>query len=447
MAQKNREELKPSFESGAKPTGKDFSDFIDSTLNFESDGIKRPENDEPLQIEGGVKINGPLTVVNGPLTVEGAISGNIDADKIISGTLAVERIPNLSADKIISGTLAVERIPNLSADKIIAGTLNSARIPSLSASKITSGALAVDRIPSLPANKITSGTLAVARIPNLSASKITSGTINGNLTVSGEDVDFPGHMYLREHGSSGIAFIQAREDGSNSDISLQFRTQRRGRTKPDISEAITITSKGLVGIGTNEIETVDRGSGIDHRLTVNGYTALKGPLLLGNENNVFQGRQSSYVQMKVREDNDFIVSWSPKEGVARHIAWNGNGGWVEFSDFNLKRDIETELNILDRLMQIEVKNYRWKDDPINSLGIVGLIAQDILPLFPSLVRKSKLPGEDELMLTLEYSKFGVLAIGGLRELKREKDAEIAKIKSSMDDEIRSVKAQIQALSI
>lgn len=45
------------------------------------------------------------------------VASAIDADKITSGTLAADRIPNLSTDKITSGTLNADRIPTIPVSK------------------------------------------------------------------------------------------------------------------------------------------------------------------------------------------------------------------------------------------------------------------------------------------------------------------------------------------
>ena len=156
----------------------------------------------PLTIEGALNVKGNVDIgtkdkkvevkIEGNLTVNGAISGNIDAGNITSGELDVQRIPNLSADKITSGKLAVQRIPNLSA------------------------------------NKITSGELAVERIPNLSADKITTGTIEGDLTVRNilaiGDTPFEGNFGgNREWMTKGMKifwdtdnlFIGLKDEGNN----------------------------------------------------------------------------------------------------------------------------------------------------------------------------------------------------------------------------------------
>ena len=62
----------------------------------------------------------------GVLYIKGnVVAGNIDADRISSGTLSTSRIPNLSADKITSGTIDADviTVENISATNITTGTL------------------------------------------------------------------------------------------------------------------------------------------------------------------------------------------------------------------------------------------------------------------------------------------------------------------------------------
>ena len=123
------------------------------------------------------------------------------------------------------------------------------------------------------------------------------------------------------------------------------------------------------------------------------------------------------------------------------VSWDGDSNWDWSSDIRLKQDIEVEQNILERLMQLNVKNYRWRDEPRSSKKI-GMMAQDVQPLFPALV--GQMPTEDseeESTLTLKYGAFGVLAIGGLKELKLEKDSEIAQLEMQIED----LKSQLEAM--
>ncbi|NEQ38266.1 MAG: hypothetical protein F6K40_19170 [Okeania sp. SIO3I5] len=129
--------------------------------------------------------------------------------------------------------------------------------------------------------------------------------------------------------------------------------------------------------------------------------------------------------------------------------WNKNWHWDDsaggvISDLSLKTDIKNEGNILSRLMQLDVKNYRWKDNPEDKIKEIGFVAQDVQPLFPALVGEFKDQDADESKLTLKYAQFGVLAVGGLKELKHEKDAEIAQLKTEMKTQIAELKTEMEA---
>jgi hypothetical protein len=140
----------------------------------------------------------------------------------------------------------------------------------------------------------------------------------------------------------------------------------------------------------------------------------------------------------------FLMSYS-HYGVDRILTWDGDGNWDVESDLRLKTDIDPEKNILNRLMELEVKNYRWKDEPEKLTKSIGFVAQDVKPWFPSLVGETKNSHNEETTLTLKSGAFGILAVGGLKELKLEKDAEIAELKALLHDEIAELKTQIQQL--
>lgn len=117
----------------------------------------------------------------------------------------------------------------------------------------------------------------------------------------------------------------------------------------------------------------------------------------------------------------------------RIMSWDGDSNWDSNSDKKLKTDIETEGNILERLMQLEVKNFRWKDAPKRENKPIGFIAQDVKPWFPALVGEVEDPETKESTLTLKYANFGVLAVGAIQELKREYDERIAALEGAIAD--------------
>ncbi|MBN2238794.1 MAG: hypothetical protein JW712_03390 [Dehalococcoidales bacterium] len=47
---KNREQLKERFRNGARPSGDDFADLIESSMNCVDDGVERPDKHDPVRI-------------------------------------------------------------------------------------------------------------------------------------------------------------------------------------------------------------------------------------------------------------------------------------------------------------------------------------------------------------------------------------------------------------
>ena len=94
------------------------------------------------------------------------------------------------------------------------------------------------------------GSETLSMIVKGSSGDVGIGTNNpkGRLHVNG-DYYGKGHVYLHAYegdGSSGTAYLQARDTSGNSSIALQLRTQSGGVTK----DTLRINSNGKVGIGT-----------------------------------------------------------------------------------------------------------------------------------------------------------------------------------------------------
>ena len=134
-------------------------------------------------------------------------------------------------------------------------------------------------------------------------------------------------------------------------------------------------------------------------------------------------------------DGSGIVFYSQNtyHGHNRYARWDGDGNLDAWSDRRLKQDIENEKNLLDRIMQVRVRNFYWKDYLEAQYKEVGFIAQEVEPHFPHLVGELKNPETDVSYKSLATSDFGILAFGGVRELKLEKDAEITNLESHIDE--------------
>lgn len=132
-------------------------------------------------------------------------------------------------------------------------------------------------------------------------------------------------------------------------------------------------------------------------------------------------------------------------GSVRTISWDGDSNWDQSSDARLKTNIEPEEQILPRLLQLPVKRYQWVDGGGQDPEKIGFLAQDVQSLFPELVGCNTNPETQEQTLTLKYANFGVLAIGGLRELKAQTDATIAE-QSALIERLQERLASLEAIA-
>ena len=105
----------------------------------------------------------------------------------------------------------------------------------------------------------------------------------------------------------------------------------------------------------------------------------------------------------------------------------------------LKTNILDEKNILERLIQLNVKNYNWKDKPDQNPKPIGFIAQDVKPLFPYVASESVNEETKETSLTLKYNSFGVLAVGAIKELNDKFESALEKLTKKVDALAKKVK--------
>jgi len=99
-----------------------------------------------------------------------------------------------------------------------------------------------------------------------------------------------------------------------------------------------------------------------------------------------------------------------------------DGRYAETSDRRLKTDIQPLPAILGKVMKLEPVEYKLKN--VNTPHkTIGFIAQDVMKLFPDLVRvetdtTSRAKGIKDLH-TLTYTSFGILAIKAIQEQQQE----------------------------
>ena len=100
-------------------------------------------------------------------------------------------------------------------------------------------------------------------------------------------------------------------------------------------------------------------------------------------------------------------------------------GFYQDSDARKKNIGEPLSNVLSKIDDIPTVYYSWKNDTGKTKHI-GTIAQDVYDVFPELVGTS-----DDTYQTVDYSKFSIIAIAAIKELKTELETlkkELEKIK-------------------
>jgi hypothetical protein len=128
-----------------------------------------------------------------------------------------------------------------------------------------------------------------------------------------------------------------------------------------------------------------------------------------------------------------------------------SGNYFSSSDARLKQDVRGLGGVLDRVLQLRPVTYRFKSAPGSAPRTIGLIAQDVEPLFPEAV------GEHDGMKSLAYSELVPVTVGAIqelnqkveeranrleRELKR-RDAENAELRQTVGELKEIVKAMKQ----
>ena len=158
-----------------------------------------------------------------------------------------------------------------------------------------------------------------------------------------------------------------------------------------------------------------------------------------------QGYDNGWRGFFIRANNTYHASGDSYERV---FHWNGDGNWDVYSDQRLKYDIKDDEPALKRILQVRVRQFKWKDLPPDQPYEHGVIAQEVEHLFPELVSEFE-HSELGTAKMVGYAGFGLIALQGVQELKAEKDAEIGALRSQNSqllETIQLMQASIEDLT-
>ena len=186
---------------------------------------------------------------------------------------------------------------------------------------------------------------------------------------------------------------------------------------------MVLTGSGNLGVGAVFPEDYRLRIGVD-QLGFNIY------------NNITNTHWEQFV------DEDFFMYYNDENNLVGKFD-HTSGAYTALSDERVKTNIKPMTSVLDKINQLKPSTYQFKSDK-NAKEYNGMIAQEVMKIFPSLVSHYTNKDRKVDVYTMDYSGFGVIAIKGIQELQKQVQDQQEKI-SSQDKKIENLTALVDQL--
>jgi len=180
------------------------------------------------------------------------------------------------------------------------------------------------------------------------------------------------------------------------------------------------------------------GNGIRDN-TKNAFVALRSGIVSINKNPGTVALNDGYLQVKqtgtrhalTLEASTTTNKWSFYVTPALTLYYNNSlrgtfnsstGAYVATSDIRLKKDMNELAPVLPDIMRLKTYTYHLLDNAPEEPISYGLMAQELQEVFPDMVTKLE-PANQQSLLGINYSNFGVLAIKAIQEQQHVIDAQ------------------------
>lgn len=336
-------------------------------------------------------------------------------------------IPSRSAFRV--GTVDDSHLDFWDASNI--GLFSTAMGYSTKASGLASTALGI--------STVASGTLSLALGNRATASGNYSTAMGSYTTASGLNSTVMGN-YTNATGENSMAMgLNTTASGINS-TALGRDNVAKGNYSAVMGIANIANSQSSLAIGEFNNDYYPANS-----TDVNRFLFTIGNGSSNTRSNCFEVRQTGTVQinhyspttdnpdrfgLRIKRDiatgtQFWTISHPGSENLDFHYGASGafkayvrqtDGAWVQSSDSRLKEQIKPVESVLAKVSQLKISRYFYKTDTLHANQQMGLIAQEVLPLFPEFVTQN---GE---YYGINYGGLSVVAIKAIQELKEENEA-------------------------
>jgi hypothetical protein len=128
--------------------------------------------------------------------------------------------------------------------------------------------------------------------------------------------------------------------------------------------------------------------------------------------------------------------------------YDGDSNWDFDSDRRLKTDITPAESVLDRILDLPLHRFRYKSSDPSKMPELGVIAQEVQPVFPELVGKGDPAPEGGHYLTVGTTSFGLYACRAIQELADRTDSDVENLQAEIaakDAKIAELEARLAAI--
>ncbi len=221
-----------------------------------------------------------------------------------------------------------------------------------------------------------------------------------------------GHIYFGDVGSSSVGRITYTHASTDA---MEFFTNGSERMRIDSNGNIRIGNPGYsfalaVKGGVN-------GSGASGAFYAEDYSDVAGS---------FQRNGTNGDVVHLRKGSTVVGSISVADSSTTYNTT---------SDQRLKTNIIDLTEALDTVNKLQPRRFDWK---VNNQSDIGLIAQEVLAVYPQAV---SVPEDPKEMMMVDYSKFSTILIGAVKELLSENDS----LRKTLNAENSALKAENRAI--